>query len=217
MINEIKRVLIGPPDELIISKFKLSIKRTDILTLKGLTWLNDQVINFYMNLIQERSKKNTRLPKIYCMNTFFIPALSHGYKHVSRWTKNEDIFEYDFIFVPVHVGGNHWCMATIHMSDRIIRYYDSNGDSNHPVLYMLEHYLIEETINKKQPTMIDFHWIKQHVTNGPRQMNGSDCAVFSCMYAEYVSRLAPINFTQCFMPYFRNKMIIEISTGQLLT
>ncbi len=30
----------------------------------------------------------------------------------------------------------------------------------------------------------------------PQQMNGSDCGVFACKYAEYVSRGADITFSQ---------------------
>lgn len=30
----------------------------------------------------------------------------------------------------------------------------------------------------------------------PQQMNGSDCGVFTCKYAEYLSRDAPFTFTQ---------------------
>ena len=30
----------------------------------------------------------------------------------------------------------------------------------------------------------------------PQQLNGSDCGMFACKYAEYISRDAPITFTQ---------------------
>ena len=34
----------------------MDITRKDIDTLKGLNWLNDEIINFYMQMIVERSK-----------------------------------------------------------------------------------------------------------------------------------------------------------------
>jgi len=52
--------------------------------------------------------------------------------------------------------------------------------------------------------------------DNPKQMNGSDCGMFSCMYAEYLSRKAKINFSQSDMPYFRRKMAYEISIARLL-
>lgn len=50
----------------------------------------------------------------------------------------------------------------------------------------------------------------------PHQMNGSDCGMFSCMYAEFLCRDANITFTQDDMPYFRRKMVYEIYTCKLL-
>jgi sentrin-specific protease 1 len=50
----------------------------------------------------------------------------------------------------------------------------------------------------------------------PQQMNGSDCGMFSCMYAEFICRNADITFTQEDMPYFRRKMVYEIYTCKLL-
>lgn len=50
----------------------------------------------------------------------------------------------------------------------------------------------------------------------PQQMNGSDCGMFSCMFAEYISRNVPISFSQNDMPYFRRKMVLEIVEGRLL-
>lgn len=49
-----------PQDE----KISGEITRRDLLTLKGLDWLNDEVINFYMNLICERARNDENLPKV---------------------------------------------------------------------------------------------------------------------------------------------------------
>ena len=47
-------------------------------------------------------------------------------------------------------------------------------------------------------------------------MNGSDCGMFACMFAEVLSRDDEIKFDQEDMPYFRRRMIYEIITMQLL-
>lgn len=52
--------------------------------------------------------------------------------------------------------------------------------------------------------------------NIPVQMNGADCGVFICQYAEYWSRRAKMNFQEKDMTYFRKQMIYEISVQQLL-
>lgn len=197
----------------------MSITTFDIQKLrwKPLTWLNDQVINFYMKLLVERSKLNKKLPKVYSMDTFFLSLLeAHGYPHMSRYGRKDiDIFSYDIITVPVHKP-NHWCMAIINLKEKTIKYYDSMGAPNDIVLNVLEEYLKAESLYKKQTQLDTSDWKKENVQNIPRQENTSDCGVFSCMYAEFITRGRPITFTQHNMEYFRKRMVYEICTGELM-
>ncbi|XP_055370870.1 sentrin-specific protease 1 isoform X2 [Condylostylus longicornis] len=214
-----KSIYRGTADEVLIQKFNMSIRRRDIQTLVGDTWLNDEVINFYMNLLMERGeiRASENYPKVYAMNTFFIPRLmSSGYSAVRRWTRKVDLFSYDIIPVPVHVGGVHWCMAIIHLKNKTIKYYDSMGTPNLRVLQALEQYLRDESLDKKNVVFETNDFVKECVADCPRQMNGSDCGVFSCMFAEYVTRNKSITFSQQHMQYFRHKMILEIVKGKLL-
>lgn len=208
----------GPAHEVIIEKFNLKITRNDLGTLVGMTWLNDEVINFYMNLIMERAEQRTDLPNAYCFNTFFIPTLmQRGHAGVRRWTRKVDVFSFDLLPVPVHVGNIHWCMAIIRMKDKVIQYYDSMGNPNQPVLDALERYLIDESMDKRKIALDTRDWVKESIRDCPQQRNGSDCGVFSCMNAEHLTRNAPLKFSQNEMPYFRQKMVLEIATGQLIT
>ncbi|KAF9435855.1 SUMO1 sentrin specific peptidase 1 [Entomortierella beljakovae] len=68
--------------------FNVSILKKDIHTLRPGQWLNDEVINFYGNLIMARNKESSELPKIHIFSTFFYKTLSEsGYEKVRRWTK----------------------------------------------------------------------------------------------------------------------------------
>ena len=72
----------------------MNITRQDLFTLVGDSWLNDEIINFYMNLLMERSEQGESmgLPKVYTMNTFFIPKLlSGGQASLKRWTRKVKI------------------------------------------------------------------------------------------------------------------------------
>ncbi|KAM8718495.1 hypothetical protein ACLKA7_001665 [Drosophila subpalustris] len=207
----------GPAQMVLVSKFSLNITRNDIRTLTGSCWLNDEIINFYMNLITERSQiKEGKLPSVYAMNTFFIPRLlQNGHSAVKRWTRRVDLFSKDIIPVPVHVGGVHWCMAIIHMKNKTIRYYDSMGKPNQMVLSALETYLREESLDKRKLPFDTSDFKIENVQDVPQQTNGSDCGVFSCMFAEYITRNKPLNFSQEHMEYFRKKMVLEICSGEL--
>jgi Ulp1 family protease len=46
---------------------------------------------------------------------------------VKRWSKRAKVKILDLhkIFIPVHVRGNHWCLAVINIEDKRFEYYDS--------------------------------------------------------------------------------------------
>ncbi|XP_073986869.1 uncharacterized protein isoform X2 [Rhodnius prolixus] len=206
-----------PANEVLISKYNYNIKRADVHTLTGLNWLNDEVINFYITLITERSKENSSLPKCYSFSTFFyLRLLNSGYSGVRRWTRKIDIFAHDLILIPVHLK-MHWCLAAIDFVNRTINYYDSMGTTNDQCLNKLEEYIIEEYKDKKGEQFNMEAWSKNNVKDIPQQMNGSDCGVFCCTFAEFLSRRAKFTFLQKDMPEIRQKMIYEIVTGKLLT
>ena len=81
-------------NEIIKEKFSLKLKRDDFILLDKLNWLNDEIINFYLNLIVKRYKNND----VHTMNTFFYYNLEQkGFQSVKTWTgakyKKTDIFK----------------------------------------------------------------------------------------------------------------------------
>ncbi|XP_014279148.1 sentrin-specific protease 1 isoform X3 [Halyomorpha halys] len=214
---KIKGALVRSPEyEVLIEKFNLKITRRDIQTLNGLNWLNDEVINFYMQLLEDRAQKNERYPPIHTFSTFFYAGLqSRGHSGMKRWTKKVNIFEKQLIIIPIHLH-MHWCLIVVDLMKKEINYYDSMGHDNNECLRHISNYLIAEH-EVKQSSLLDLiDWKVQNIKNIPQQMNGSDCGIFACTYAEYCSRRAPFDFDQSKMQYFRRKMIYEIITGQLL-
>ncbi|KAJ9583647.1 hypothetical protein L9F63_022013, partial [Diploptera punctata] len=77
-------------------------------------------------------------------------------------------------------------------------------------------YLQDESLDKKKEVFKTAGWQLDNVQNIPQQMNGSDCGMFSCIYAEYICRNARFAFSQKDMPYFRRKMVYEIMKKKLL-
>lgn len=163
----------GSKNDMLAQKFNLNITRADLQTLSGLNWLNDEVINYYMEMIKERGSEEEHLPNTHVMNTFFIPKLMQaGHAGVRRWTRKVDIFAYDLIMVPVHVGNVHWCMAIMNLRDKWIRYYDSMGSPNPQVLEALQRYLEEESMDKRKQSFDTSSWTIESVRDCPRQHNG---------------------------------------------
>jgi len=217
MKNLVKRAL-GPGSarDVLVEGFNAEITRADIATLRKSTWLNDEVVNFYFNLIKERGEKTDGLPKVHVFNTFFYPKIMKvGHSGVKRWTRKVDVFSYDLILIPVHLG-MHWCMASIDFRTKQIVYYDSLRGNNPSCIVALRQYMNDESKDKKK---VDFNfdgWTELMPKQIPEQMNGCDCGVFACKYAEYKSRNADFTFSQANMPYFRERMVYEIISKQLL-
>ncbi|XP_069614765.1 sentrin-specific protease 1 isoform X1 [Ranitomeya imitator] len=218
MEREIKHALYGGNQDQILSEaFRLTITRKDIMTLNSLNWLNDEVINFYMNLLMERSKRKG-LPKVHAFNTFFFPKLKcAGFQAVKRWTKKVDVFAADVLLVPVHLGV-HWCLAVVDFRRKTVTYYDSMGGLNNEACRILLQYLKQESQDKKGISFDTNGWNLSSKTSDeiPQQMNGSDCGMFACKYADYITKDKSITFTQNHMPYFRKRMVYEIIHQKLL-
>ncbi|KAI8812089.1 hypothetical protein BJ742DRAFT_674201, partial [Cladochytrium replicatum] len=210
--------------EVLIDKFNVSLKRADLLTLRDGQWLNDEVINFYGQLMMERAtnaqcgsaKHNSEsYPNIHFFNTFFYSTLrDQGYDRVKRWTRKFDIFAKDYVILPVHLGV-HWCCAVINFKRKRLEYYDSMHGNNSQCFQLLRLYLNKESMDKKKTEFNFEGWVDFAPKNIPAQTNGYDCGVFTCMFAEYSSREAPFDFTQAQMVYLRKRIAYEIISGRL--
>ncbi|XP_043276075.1 sentrin-specific protease 1-like [Venturia canescens] len=193
--------------EQVTKRTKKETKREDLETLSGTNWLNDEVINDYMDLIRDE--------KTYVMSSFFFPRLHHnGYAAVKRWTKKVNIFKYEKVIVPINLG-NHWCLATINFIAKTIMYYDSFKKENPRSLETLLQYLIEEARQKEGEPIMREKWHLAAKMDIPRQSNGYDCGVFVCMYARCKISERKMEFTQNEMPIIRAKMMREFKAGCL--
>ena len=96
--------------------------------------INKKVINFYFNLLKERESVIEGLPKCHFFSTFFYGMLYYNngrydYPRVRRWTSKIDLFSFDKVIIPLHLG-NHWALAVINMNRKRIEYYDSMSYRN---------------------------------------------------------------------------------------
>ena len=138
-----------------------------------------------------------------------------GYEEVRRWTRGRDIFAHDIILVPVHIH-NHWTIAIIDLRVKHIKYMDSLGGENNECLDTLLDYLAQELKDKKNRQLDVYERRRYNDQNLPKQENGSDCGVFTLKFADFVARDAEINFTQGDMPFFRERIMLEILQSTIL-
>ncbi len=239
---KIRRVLAGPSShDVLIDKFNIDITRDKIHCLRQRTWLNDEVVNFYMAMLLDRDSRLVAESKTkveqqqqqkgksevvvrrpsYFFNSFFVSKLLEGgrydYSKVKRWTKKFDVFEQEKIFFPVNLSNTHWTMAVIFVQKKEIHYYDSMSGSGQRQLNALLDWIVDEAREKKSLTLDRNEWklFGGHQLPTPQQENGYDCGMFSICCADYLSDDLPLEYDQSEIPQMRYKVGAAILNGTL--
>ncbi|KAM0850588.1 hypothetical protein ACQ4PT_052979 [Festuca glaucescens] len=197
----------------------IEVSKEKIRCLRPHGWLNDEVINLFLELLKERGiREPKRSLKCHFFNTFFYKKLACGkngydYKSVKRWTTcrklGYELIECDKIFVPVHQNV-HWCLAIINMKAKTLQYLDSLGGNDPRVPSMLARYIVEEVKDKSNKEVDINSWTEEVVDCIPLQQNGYDCGMFMLKYMDFLSRGASLSFGQEHMEYFRKRTVKEI-------
>ncbi|CAH2248940.1 sentrin-specific protease 6 isoform X2 [Pelobates cultripes] len=132
-VGDTHTVFVGPIEKLIVyppppAKGGISVTNEDLHCLNEGEFLNDVIIDFYLKyLILEKLQKDA--DRIHIFSSFFYKRLNqrerrnlqdtanltlqqrrHG--RVKTWTRHVDIFQKDFIFVPLNEAA-HWFLAVI--------------------------------------------------------------------------------------------------------
>jgi sentrin-specific protease 1 len=102
------------------------------------------------------------------------------------------------------------------LKEKTVKFYDSMGSDKPEILKVLLGYIEQEHMDKKKAPFDTSDFELENVKDIPRQMNGSDCGMFTLKYSEYLSRNASITFTQEDMPYYRQRMVYEIVNNKII-
>lgn len=124
--GDTRRILTYPP-----SRFgSMGITIADYKCLATDEYLNDVIINFYIRFLYEEVLTPEQRAKTHYFDTFFYEVLmakssretnvkgqhlsvaEKRHQRVQKWTKNINIFEKDFIIVPIN-RHLHWFLAII--------------------------------------------------------------------------------------------------------
>lgn len=213
----------------------LELDYTHMHCLNDRAWLNDEVINFHFQLMRERAnridegKPDDHQLKCHFFNSFFTVKFNDGYvyRKIKRWSKSAKvkIVELDKVFVPCHVGNNHWCLAVINFMEKRFEYYDSlGGQPRGNLLPALRRYVVDEAaLYSNQPDYDLSDWVDYipgrysdaNLDGIPHQNNGSDCGMFTCKFADYLSENLDLTFSCQDMPYFRKRMVLDLLKNRL--
>ena len=206
-----------------------SVQRRSFATLRPRLWLNDEVIHCFLQLLSSRDAKLYPDNRSHFFKSFFVTKLRneghpqlHGmydYKNVKRWSKQvhkKDIFSFSKIFFPVNQGNKHWTLLVAFMKEKRIQFYDSMGGSGKEYLNAIYRYLQDEHLDKKKCELPGDWELRTCDGSTPRQLNGYDCGVFTCMFADFLSTDSPFVFGQDHVTHCRERIALAILNGKAL-
>ena len=79
--------------------------------------------------------------------------------------------------------------------------------SNFRYLNIFQRWLIDEMAARHNKKLDPVNWtFVQNNASVPQQDNSIDCGVFAMMYADYIADDLPLDFEQCNIPAFREKI-----------
>lgn len=123
--NEMVQNILTYPQE---GRDRISINTEDYICLSTDQYLNDVIIDFFLKYVHLEMLDDRTMEKTHVFSTFFykrlttmttrnnkdvkLTAAQKRHDRVKNWTKNVNLFEKDFIIVPINEQ-SHWFLAII--------------------------------------------------------------------------------------------------------
>ena len=238
--KRVKCVLSSKGDELeIIAKIGTdTVERRSFQTLQPETWLGDEVIHFYLQLLARRdcllSQQDQGRKQSHFFKSFFVTKLlnegstkkddkgvlldgQYSYGNVRRWGRKvagRNIFELDKLFFPVNYEQSHWFLIVVYMEKKIIQVYDSFQGQHKKYLNYIFKYLKDEHFALKGTSLPNEEKWQLIPTseNTPFQRNGYDCGVYLCTFTNLISMDLPLIVREGQSDLCRRKIALAILT-----
>jgi len=168
----------------------ITFKRIMTFGSKGTdSWLDDDAVNAWFNLIVETKKQQTSYVKSDTNPPAFANLQTAWYakftkekaKGLKRWMKRAGIgganmLKCERIFLPINSGA-HWTLLIINGVDRSMEYLDSLGGDGGRYFQIARELLKSELGDKYH----EKEWTELKRNRSSPQDNMNDCGVFACM------------------------------------
>ena len=186
-------------------------------------WLNDEVINGYLDLICKHGNKDNRagrVPRYHAFNSFFINTLmdpKRGTTAVKRWSAKakvglKNLKDVEKFFIPINSGA-HWTFLLVEPGVKTITYFNSmagNGDRYRK--HMFDWIRAELGVDFNEAD-----WTFVSRGEGPQQSNMSDCGVFAVTTAKQIMLGQDVmGYGAADIPCQRRRIVAELIHGGLL-
>lgn len=188
--NESKQEELKSKDEIIIkNRYSITIRKSDYDRLDQGTYLNDNLIDFFLNHFTADNKK------YFVFNSFFYSTLTeNSFEKVHKWFKSTDLFKFKYWIIPI-AQNEHWILVivtkpkhafTFVNSETKIILFDSLDSRYFNPQRDIECFMREEW-NARYEEDVQIR-LPIYFLSLPLQNNSYDCGVFLVKYAqEFIS------------------------------
>ncbi len=218
------------PHDIVGQVFNADISQSKLSCLRDGEWINDEIINATMLILEKKHSPLSPIKPSHIFSTFFYSKLAeerggYNYASVKRWTKCAkdsavprvevegahwlNVFLFDKVYIPINVSNTHWFLAVLDMESKVVRFHDSLGGDKNRYFHHLCRWLKDECEKLKLSAHHGEGW-SINVADGPKQLNGYDCGVFTLAAAETEMLGLPILYDQSMMPFIRLRVGHEI-------
>ena len=190
----------------------VTVTSNDYLCLQTGQYLNDVIIDFYLNYLQcGLLRDNPMISRTYIFSIYFysrlitksrgtsaIPSSHLMHNNVKKWTKNVNIFQKDFIVIPINEC-DHWFVVIICFPNPRLK-QDKEGVTKRPLMIILDSLEdgLKSSVCLNLRSYLSSEWrakmgserefsearMPAYCPRIPQQTNLTDCGIFLLQYVE---------------------------------
>lgn len=203
-------------DEIVLSYYDCLLRTRDIELLKGSHWLNDAIIGFYFEYLDEKFNKEKK--ELY----FISPELTQLLKmtdpsQYSIFLDAANVSDCKCILFPLNncesrdaAGGSHWSLLVCCKQDRTCYHLDSSKGFNNSIASKFAKNVMDCVLGKDERNK------KFAEPNCPQQDNGYDCGIYVLCLADVIVEYAMKMGTLNSCDYNRTKKLVPTKRVELL-
>ncbi|KJA22341.1 hypothetical protein HYPSUDRAFT_202156 [Hypholoma sublateritium FD-334 SS-4] len=191
-------------------------------TLNAGKWLNDEIINSYIDLLDETLESGVVVLTTFAYAKFSGQTAMHSHEVISLLRKKrtcstiqQALATYRLIIMPINWQNLHWLAVVLNVDNATVTFMDSlpERDGQKPGNRRVKE--IMQVLKRCLNLGVEWRPVEADV---PTQGNGYDCGVFCAQFIKFVYLKLPIPiWSQLEMVELRDTMTIELFEQSLRT
>ena len=201
--HDIDQLLSKSDETLILQLDEIRYRVHDLRSISGSNWLNGESIDIYFRLLQRFSDARDTTKELFLGSDLMTSLRSGGdynYSNIKRWLRRYNLGNYDRVYIPTNIRGNHWVLIILQPRLKQASYFDSKISMADSARHesMIRQLIQDEMCTKLSMTEdLILLEIQQWTWQTPyciQQSNNNDCGVFVCSNAEtFMLNISPID------------------------